>query len=245
MAGRAVARVLRPKAPMSDRANIALACTHSAERVALTEWLSVSGYHPVALTDLSHLDDDLQHNAIEALIADMVLIPREDDVRNLVRRLGANRPLMVLGDSGRLPASTLGDVSVISRPVTRDAILLSVGLALAEGRPARRFPRRHVEPIPATAQGISVVVREASSGGVGLEVSGSRQAVLPPYFNLRIPEFGVHVLVKRAWIVPVGVDRMRCGGTVEGDLNGATRAWAEFAREAPAPVASVRRRMAI
>jgi hypothetical protein len=230
---------------MSDRASIALACTHSAERASLTEWLSASGYHPVALADLSRLDDDLQHHAVEALIADMVLIPREDDVRNLVRRLGSNRPLMVLGDAGRLSVATLDDVSVISRPLTRDGILLSVGLALAEGRPARRFPRRHVEPIPATAQGLSVTVREASVGGVGLEVVGSRQTVLPPYFNLRIPEFGVHVLVKRAWIVPIGPDRMRCGGTVEGDLNGATRSWTDFAREAPAPVASVRRRMAI
>jgi hypothetical protein len=230
---------------MSDRASIALACTQSAERTSLTDWLSASGYHPVPLPDLSRLDDDLQNNSIEALIADMVFIPREDDVRNLVRRLGTNRPLMLLGDTSRLPIAALGDVSVISRPVTREAILLSVGLALAEGRPARRFPRRHVEPIPATAQGISVTVREASVGGVGLEVSGPRQAVLPPYFNLRIPEFGVHVLVKRAWIVPVNADIMRCGGTVEGDLNGATRSWAEFAREAPAPVAAVRRRMAI
>jgi hypothetical protein len=230
---------------MSDRASIALACTQSAERVALSEWLSASGYHPVALANLSRLDDDLQSNAVEALIADVGLVPREDDVRNLVRRLGTNRPLMLLGDAGRLTVAALSEVSLISRPVTRDAILLSVGLALAEGRPARRFPRRHVEPIPATAQGIAVTVREASVGGVGLEVSGSRQAVLPPFFNLRIPEFGVHVLVKRAWIVPVGAERMRCGGTVEGDLNGATRTWAEFAREAPAPVASVTRRMAI
>ena len=230
---------------MSDRASIALACTQSAERTSLTEWLSVSGYHPVLLPDLSRLDDDLQSNAIEALIADMVLIPRDDDVRNLVRRLGANRPLLVIGDTSRLPVATLGDVSVLSRPVTRDGILLSVGLALAEGRPARRFPRRPVEPIPATAQGISVTVREASVGGVGLDVSGPRQAVLPPYFNLRIPEFGVHVLVKRAWIVPVTPELMRCGGTVEGDLNGATCSWTDFAREAPDPVAAVKRRMAI
>jgi hypothetical protein len=55
----------------------------------------------------------------------------------------------------------------------------------------------------------------------------------------------VHVLVKRAWMVPVSPVLMRCGGTVEGDLNGSTRPWADFARVAPAPVASVRRRMAI
>ena len=230
---------------MSDRSSIAFACPQSTERASVSEWLSVSGYHPVVLPDLSQLDDDLQTNPIEALIADMGLLPREDDVRNLVRRLGNNRPLMVLGDASRLSATTRSDLSVIPRPLNRDSLLLSVGLALAEGRPARRFARRHVEPIPATAQGIAVTIREASVGGVGLEVSGSRQAVLPPFFNLRIPEFGVHVLVKRAWMVPVSPVLMRCGGTVEGDLNGSTRPWADFAREAPAPVASVKRRMAI
>ena len=144
---------------------------------------------------------------------------------------------MILGDASRLPRAVRGDLSVINRPLTREGLLLSVGLALAEGRPARRFPRRDVEPIPAVAHGIAVTVREASVGGVGLEVAGPRQAVLPPYFELRVPAFGVHVVVKRAWLVPVGPALVRCGGTVEGDLPDATRPWAEFAREAPAPSA--------
>ena len=132
---------------MPDRASIALACTNSSERASLTEWLSSSGYHPIAQPDLSRLDDDLQVNAIEALIADMALLPREDDVRNLVRRLGNNRPLLVLGDASRLSAPTRSDLSVIARPFTSDELLLVVGLALAEGRPvctSRYSTRRRV-----------------------------------------------------------------------------------------------------
>ena len=240
-----MARVLLKGYAMSNRASIAVACTEPAEQASVSDWLSQSGYDPVTVSDLSRLDDDLQVNAVEALIAEMALVPREDDVRSLVRRLGSNRPLMILGDARRLPRAVMGDLSVINRPLTREGLLLSVGLALAEGRPARRFPRRDVEPIQAMAHGIAVTVREASVGGVGLEVAGPRQALLPPYFELRIPEFGVHVVVKRAWLVPVGAALVRCGGTVEGDLPGATRPWSEFAREAPAPVASVTRRMAI
>lgn len=228
---------------MSDRASIALACAHHAERAAVSEWLRQSGYDPVAIPDFSRLDDHLQVNAVEALIADVALVPREDDVRNLVRRLGTNRPLVILGDPSRLPKAVQVDLSVIARPLKRDALLLTVGLALAECRPSRRFPRRYVEPIPAIAQGVAVIVREASLGGVGLEVP--RQVVLPPFFSLRIPEFGVHVRVRRAWMTPVGPELSRCGGSVEGDLVDASRPWAEFAREAPAPVASVTRRMAI
>ena len=228
---------------MSDRPSVAIACSQAPERASVTDWLFDSGYQPVALADLSRLDEEVHANAIEALIIDMALIPREEDVRNLARRLGNNRPLILLGDASRLSALTRGDVSVIARPLKREELLLSVGLALAEGRPARRFARRSVGPIPATAQGMSVTIREASPGGVGIEVSGPRQAVLPPYFNLRVPDHGVHVLVKRAWIVPVRADLLRCGGSVEGDLNGSTRTWAEFANEAPAPVAPMKRRL--
>lgn len=228
---------------MSDRPSIAIACAQAAERESLSDWLSRSGYHPITVSDVSRLDEEVHANAVEALIIDMGLLPRDEDVRNLARRLGNNRPLILLGDPSRLSALTRGDVSVIARPLKQEELLLSVGLALAEGRPVRRYARRPVEPIQATAQGMSVTIREASPGGVGIEVSGPRQAVLPPYFNLRIPDFGVHVLVKRAWIVPVRADLLRCGGSVEGDLNGSTRPWAEFAREAPAPIAPMKRRL--
>lgn len=228
---------------MSDRPSIAIACAQAAERDALSDWLSRSGYHPIAVSDVSRLDEEVHANAAEALIIDMGLLPRDEDVKNLARRLGNNRPLILLGDASRLSALTRGDVSVIARPLKQEELLLSVGLALAEGRPVRRYTRRPVEPIQATAQGMSVTIREASPGGVGIEVSGPRQAVLPPYFNLRIPDFGVHVLVRRAWIVPVRADLLRCGGSVEGDLNGSTRPWSEFAKEAPAPIAPMKRRL--
>jgi len=100
-------------------------------------------------------------------------------VRDLVRRLGANRPLVALGESGHLPASLRSDLNVLARPMTRESVIIAVGLALAEGRPARRYPRKPVEPIPATANGITVTIREASVGGVGLEMPGARTNVLP------------------------------------------------------------------
>lgn len=220
---------------MTNRVSIALASPVPDERACVMGWLAQAGYDPVGLHDFARLDECLQTHAVQALLADRSLVPA-DDVMGLVRRLGSNRPLLVLGASTDLPGASQGEVSVIDRPLTRDALLLSVGLALAEGRPARKFPRRFVQALPASAHGVGVTVYEASAGGVGLELAGPRPTVLPPYFDLRIPEYGVHVLVKRAWMAPVATDIMRCGGTVEGNLPGATRRWSEFAREAPALV---------
>lgn len=224
---------------MSQRASIVVACPSPSERASVAEWLGQSGYDPLPIPDLSQLDRDLHARPIEAVIADMALVPGDSDVSGLMRRLGGNRPLVMLGEVSRVPAARRSEVTVIARPVERDALLLSVGLALAEGRPARRFARRSVEPIAASAHGIAVTVREASVGGVGIELAGPRSGTLPPFFSLRIPEFGVHVLVKRAWLAPIAPQRMRCGGTVEGDLPDAVRPWSEFALEAPGPVANL------
>jgi hypothetical protein len=228
---------------MTDRATVAIACPRATERNAICEWLRQTGYEPIILTDLARLEEQFQAAPIEALVADLVLAPREADIRDLVRRLGANRPLIAIGEGGHLRMSLRNDLSLLARPFTREGVIIAVGLALAEGRPARRYPRKPVEPIPATANGLTATIREASIGGVGIELSGARGNVLPPFFRLRVPEFGVHCIVKRAWLT--ASDVVRCGGTVEGDLPDAARTWAEFAREAPAPVTLVARHWAV
>ena len=217
---------------MSDLASIGLACPEPAERASVVEWLRESGYQAVPVDDLSRLDETLRAHGIEALVADAALIPRED-LPGLLRRLGVNRPLVLLGEAGRLPASMMGDLSVVARPLTREGLLLSVGLALAEGRPSRRFARRKIDALQASAHGQPVTVHEISPGGVGFELAGSRPNLLPPFFGLRIAEFGVHVLVKRAWLAPAGPGTMRCGGTIEGDMPAAKQTWADFVRERP------------
>ncbi|MDH4065035.1 MAG: hypothetical protein OEW19_11595, partial [Acidobacteriota bacterium] len=190
----------------------------------------------------ARLEDMLRAKRIQALIVDVSLVPRDADVSGLVRRLGNNRPLVLLGDTSGLPGSRLDELSVVPRPITRESLLLSVGLALAEGRPARRYARKPIEPLAASAHGIAVTVREASTGGVGIELPTARSNALPSVFSLRIPDFGVHVAVRRAWLAPVSPETLRCGGTVEGDFPDAARPWSEFAREAPTPIPPLPRR---
>lgn len=226
---------------MPHRSQIALVCSKPADRSAVAEWLSESGYAPVPLSDFARLDKDLQAHAIEAMVVDTALVASDDELFGLVRRLGVNRPLVVVGDVSHLRRDLREDLNVVERPLTREALLLAVGLALAEGRPVRQVARRQIEPIAASAQGLAVTVREASVRGVGLELAGQRPTALPPYFNLRIPAFGVHVLVKRAWMAPAGPALMRCGGTVEGDMPDAAQPWSSFASDAPAPTSPVRR----
>ncbi len=224
---------------MMEPASIGLACSHPGERATLTEWLNQAGYDPVAVPDLGRLSEDLRTRAIEALIADVALVP-PGDLAGLVRRLGINRPLVLLGDPGRLGGAMSRDLSVVERPLSKEALLLSVALALAEGRPARQHLRKRIGRIAASAHGMEVTLREVSPGGVGFDIAASKHVALPPYFTLRVPDFGVVVMVRRAWVAPAG-PLVRCGGTVEGDLAGAARSWVDFTQEVPAQAVSARK----
>ena len=114
------------------------------------------------MLDLDLLARDLSTRPVEALIADVALVPAVDLPR-LIRMLGANRPLIVVGEADKALETVPRDVTWIDRPVTRDNFLLSVALALAEGRPARRSPRKLVPRLLSQIDGVSAKVMDVSA----------------------------------------------------------------------------------
>src|SRR6187402_2445945 len=165
---------------------IGVACPILGERAAFQDWLSASGYEPVPMLDLDLLTRDLSTRPIEALIADVSQVSAIDLPRFL-RILGPNRPLIVVGEASKALEAVPRDVTWINRPVSRDNFLLSIALALAEGRPARRSPRKRVPRLLSQVDGVSSRVMDVSTEGVRLELTGVTPSVLPPYFTLRVP----------------------------------------------------------
>jgi hypothetical protein len=183
------------------------------------------------MLDLSHLTEEITSKKIEVLLADRALVPTSD-IPILMRRLGINRPLILIGDPG-VASGVPRDVSCLERPVTRQSLLLSVALALAEGRPARRSPRRMVQRLASSVDGVGAYLLDVSAEGVRLEVAGTRPGILPPYFALRVPGFGVRASVKRVWVAAPSSTSLWCGGTIEGVLPGSEQPWTTFVDEAP------------
>ena len=69
-----------------------------------------------------------------------------------------------------------------------------------------------------------------------LEISGSSATVLPPYFILRVPAFGVAARVKRVWVATPNSSSMWCGGIVEKGAertDGGGAQWLNFVQSAP------------
>lgn len=223
---------------MSSSIKIGVACPLPGERAAFLEWLSQAGYDPTPMLTLDSVGRDMNTRPIEALIADVALVPVAE-LQRLVRLLGPNRPLILVGDPKDAIEDVPRDAAWIDRPVTQDAFLLSLALALAEGRPARRSPRKLVPRLNSSIDGMSAQLMDVSSEGVRLEISSGSSSVLPPYFTLRVPAFGIAAKVKRVWVAAPGQGSMWCGGVIERPSEKAAAIWNNFVVNAPGGAAQV------
>lgn len=217
---------------MSSKVRIGVACPIPGERAAFIEWLDAAGYEPVPMLDLDSVARELGSRPIEALISDARFVPASELPR-IVRLLGANRPLILVGAPGTGPEVVPRDATWIDRPATKDTFLLLVALALAEGRPARRSPRKFVPKLMSTIDGVAAKVMDISDEGIRLEVCDVQTAALPPYFTLRVPGFGLAIKVKRVWVALPPNGAMSCGGVVDRPVPKAKTSWKTFVENAP------------
>ncbi len=211
----------------SHSVRIGVACPVPGERATFLEWLTHAGYEPVPMLTLDTIARDLTTRPIEALIADVTLV-KKDTLAHLVKALGPNRPVILVG----LPKDKIEDVprdaTWLPRPATRDTFLLSIALGLAEGRPARRSPRTVVPKMLSLVDGITSKVVDVSQEGVRLEITGSATASLPPYFTLKVPGFGVATKVKRVWVAMPAQGSIWCGGILEKQSEKSAITWTHF-----------------
>jgi hypothetical protein len=212
---------------------IGVACPSPGERAAFTEWLNATGYQAVPMMSLENVPREMNANPFEALIADASLVSKSELPR-MVKMLGANRPLVLVGNPNQRIEEVPRDATWLARPVTRETFLLSIGLALAEGRPARRSPRTVVAKLLSTVDGMAAKIVDVSSEGVRLELPGISTSGLPPFFTLKVPAFGVITKVKRVWVSQPGPKHTWCGGIIERPTEkGAKMPWPTFVKTAP------------
>jgi hypothetical protein len=217
---------------MSQRPRIGAACPIVSERASLIEWLDAGGCEAVPMFSLASLPAALDAGSMEALITDAAIVS-EEALPGLLRTLGPNRPLVLVGERRELSGAMRRHVGWLERPVTAGSLMLAVTLALGEGRPARRCPRKHVRPIVASVDGVTSRVLDLSLEGVRVEVAGARPVVLPPHFTLRIPEFGVATTVRRVWVRQPEGGGALCGGRVTNAAPRAAGAWRQLVETTP------------
>jgi hypothetical protein len=212
---------------------IGIVCPIPGERAAFQEWLTLAGYEPVSMPSIETVSRDLATRPIEALIVDVSLV-NATELPRIVRMLGPNRPLILVGNPRDAIEDVPRDATWMSRPVSRESFQLSISLALAEGRPARRSPRKLVPRLLSTIDGVPSKLVDISSEGVRLEIPGASPSTLPPYFVLKVPTFGVAAKIKRVWVATPGPNHLWCGGIVERQADkAAATPWHAFVQSAP------------
>jgi hypothetical protein len=211
---------------------IGIACPLPGERAILLEWLDAGGYEPVPMLDLSALASTLETRPMEALVADASLVS-ETSLPGVIRTLGINRPLILVGDPANAPAGMLRSAAWLDRPVANDPLMMAIALALAEGRPVRRSARKYITPLGALVDGAAARVLDVSDEGVRLELSGGRPVALPPLFTVRVPAFGVVTTVKRVWVAQSTPRSVLCGGIIVGTSPQAVNGWRRLVDAAP------------
>lgn len=217
----------------ANHVKVGVACPSPGERAAFMEWLNSAGYQAVPMMSLESVAREMSANPFEALITDVALMSAADLPR-IVKLLGVNRPLILVGHPEQRLEEVPRDATWMPRPVTRETFLLSIALALAEGRPARRSPRTVVSRLLSTVDGMAAKIVDVSSEGVRLEIPGASTSGLPPFFQLKVPAFGVIAKVKRVWVSQPGPSHSWCGGIIERPAEkSAKMPWPVFVKTAP------------
>jgi hypothetical protein len=116
--------------------------------------------------------------------------------------------------------------------VTIDRLLLALQLALAEGRPARRSPRKPLSKVLSSVEGAAAKVVDLSTEGLRLEFGGPAPPALGPFFTLQVPSFGLTTRIKRVWVSAPTHGHLWCGGMLDRVLS-KKNSWEYFLETAP------------
>jgi len=213
---------------MGARTRIAVATRSPAERAVFCEWLNSDGFEAVPIRDVGASQRELEALNFEMLIADVEVI-NVGTLMRVARYRATPRPVVVIGDADVEAENDAGrrGASYLVRPIERAGLLFAVTLALAEGRPMRRSPRKRVSPFSVKIDGVPSRVLDVSHEGVRIELARANRSALPPHFTLRVPDFNVAIMIQRVWVSTVGgaASQIYCGGALTHNPSRSAASW--------------------
>jgi hypothetical protein len=208
-----------------------------AERATFSDWLNSGEFEAVPVLDAGASVKQLEALNFEMLLVDVELM-NVPALMRVARYRATPRPVVVVGDAdpqAEAEAGRLG-ASYLVRPIEREGLLFAVTLALAEGRPMRRSPRKRVSPIPGLIDGVQARVVDVSHEGVRLGFPEPWRGSLPRYFTLRVPLFNLAIAVQRVWVATLSgaSSQLCCGGALMQGRQRSTDSWRSFVDMTPA-----------
>ena len=214
---------------MSTSPRVGIACPRPGERAAVSDWLRSVTIEPVVLVDACFVNTQVEGRPLDCVVADAALL--SPHFIAALRRGDPNRAIIAIGDAGdpNQEALTRKDVAFHARPIAEKDLLLAVSLAVAEGHPFRRSPRRIVPRLATTIEGEPAVLIDVSNEGLRLELASAKAARLSPQFVIHVPALKMGVPVQRVWLragsEPGQSARLQCGASILAQDERTVRAW--------------------
>jgi CheY-like chemotaxis protein len=224
---------------MTVRPRILIATPYVAERTALADWLTAEGFEPITVLSVQAAVAAIEAGQFEILLSDAEFAFR--DGLNAMRRVAGRprQPTVMIGPPDATVEARAQQIRAIylTRPVEKASLLCLVSMALVEGRPVRRSPRKMVQRIDATVDGVPSKVLDVSVEGLRLEVPRDCRSLTVPYFRVQVPMIGTTLVVQRVWTgIRPGTTRAGlalCGGSVTQNPPKARQAWMSLVEVMP------------
>jgi hypothetical protein len=222
---------------MAERPRVVIALPDSAESATVSEWLLTEGLEPVRRPTVKAAADEMSARPFDLLIVDALFALRHG-LHAGPRGRNPLTPTVVIGDSTAVGADALRRRAMyLNRPVDRAILVCTVSMAILDGRPTRRSPRKPVNRFNAIVNGVPSHIIDVSNEGLRLEIPPGRRSTPPPYFNVRVPDMGVGVIVQRMWArtwpTQGRLDVLRCGGALSQNRLAAEQGWRHFVDTIP------------
>jgi hypothetical protein len=215
---------------MSTRPRVIVALPDIAECTTAAEWLVTDGFEPVRRPNPKSAAEEMRVRAFDLLVVDAAM-PMRDELLAASRGRNPLTPSVVIGNA-MMADSRVGATMCLERPVERAVFVCTVTMAIMEGRPTRRSPRKLAHLFEAIADGVPCHIVDVSTEGLRLEIPRNRLPVPPPYFNVCLPLMGLAVTVQRRWALqspgkgPLPVTW--CGGALTANRPGVEQRWRVF-----------------
>jgi hypothetical protein len=218
---------------MGAKPRILIASPELTEGALLSDWLQAEGIEPVPLGSLSEAIDEVESRPFDVLIADGAFA-FEGQLQAVARTCNPRAPLVVIGGHDSALLADQSGAFHLDRPLNHALVLCQVTMAILEGRPPRRSPRKRIPPFDAVIDGIEGLVIDVSNEGMRCEVP--RRFVPAPEFGIRVPLVGIALTVRRVWLAaPAGRDPAAawCGVELFEPHPRAEENWRAFVSSVP------------
>jgi hypothetical protein len=222
---------------MSARPVVVVAFPDPLEIALLCDCLRAEGFEPLPVPSLHAARQAVQSRTYDVLVADAAFA-FDGDLQTLARKRNARAPLVVVGGAAAAQArAERQGIFHLDRPVDHTLLLCHVAMAIAEGRPPRRSPRKCITPFEAVVDGAKAYIIDVSNEGLRLALPRGRCAP-PPHFAIRVPLIGVTLTVRRVWMsaAPAGSsDAAWCGAEIHQPPPRAEQSWRMFVSTVSGP----------